>query len=241
MSNDVSRTVLTVDDNDAIRYSLARYLREAGYTVLEARTGAEALELARRDPGLITLDINLPDIDGFEVFRLLKGDPATSEIPILHVSASYVEPVHKVRALDGGADGYLAEPIDREELLATVKALLRMRQAQREARREAGEAEKAKEELRAINENLENRVRERTAELEHRNLEVQELSSRLLQAQDEERRRISRELHDSTGQLLAALSMNLTRLKVEMGVSSSEVGRLLEDTVSVVEEMSRQL
>jgi signal transduction histidine kinase len=241
MSKDGLPTVLTVDDNDAIRYSLTRYLREAGYTVIEARTGAEALELARRDPALITLDINLPDMDGFEVCRRLKGDPATSEIPILHISASCVEPVHKVRGLDGGADAFLAEPIDREELLATVNALLRMRQAQREARRQAGEAEKAKEELRAINENLESRVRQRTAELEHRNLEVQELSSRLLQAQDEERRRISRELHDSTGQLLAALSMNLTRLKDENGPATPEGDRLLEDTVSVVEEMSRQL
>ncbi len=241
MPNDGSPTVLAVDDNDAIRYSLTRYLREAGYAVIEARTGKEALELARREPALITLDINLPDMDGFEVCRRLKGDPATSEIPILHISASCVEPVHKARGLDGGADAYLAEPIDREELLATVNALLRMRQAQREARRQAGEAEKAKEELRAINENLEHRVRQRTAELEHRSLEVQELSSRLLQAQDEERRRISRELHDSTGQLLAALNMNLSRLKVKMGPAASEAELILDDTVSVVEEMSRQL
>ena len=241
MPNNVSTTVLAVDDNDAIRYSLTRYLREAGYAVIEARTGTEALELARRDPALITLDINLPDMDGFEVCRRLKGDPATSEIPVLHISASCVEPVHKARGLDGGADAYLAEPIDREELLATVNALLRMRQAQREARQKAGEAERAKEELKAINENLETRVRQRTAELEHRNLEVQELSSRLLQAQDEERRRISRELHDSTGQLLVALNMNLASLKEEMAPTNPEANRILDDTASVVEEMSRQL
>jgi len=232
---------LAVDDNDAIRYSLTRYLREGGYAVIEARTGSEALELARHDPALITLDINLPDMDGFEVCRRLKDDPATSEIPILHISASCVESAHKVRGLDGGADAYLAEPIDREELLATVNALLRMRQAQREARRQAGEAEEAKEELRTINENLESRVQQRTSELEHRNLEVQELSSRLLQAQDEERRRISRELHDSTGQLLTALNMNLARLIDELGPSHPEANRILGDTASVVEEMSRQL
>jgi signal transduction histidine kinase len=241
MPNDVPPTVLAVDDNDAIRYSLTRYLREAGYQVIEARTGAEALELAHRDPTLITLDINLPDMDGFEVCRRLKSDPATCEIPVLHISASCVEPVHKARGLDGGADAYLAEPIDREELLATVKALLRMRQAQRESRRQAGEAEKAKEELRAINEELESRVQQRTAELERRSAEVHQLSSRLLQAQDEERRRISRELHDSTGQLLAALKMNLTRLKGEIPRSNPEADRLINDTASVVDEMSRQL
>jgi signal transduction histidine kinase len=241
MPNNVPPTVLTVDDNDAIRYSLTRYLREAGYQVIEARTGAEALELAHRDPTLITLDINLPDMDGFEVCRRLKSNPATCEIPVLHISASCVEPVHKARGLDGGADAYLAEPIDREELLATVKALLRMRQAQKEARRQAGEAEKAKEELRAINEELESRVQQRTAELERRSAEVHQLSSRLLQAQDEERRRISRELHDSTGQLLAALNMNLTRLKGEFTRSNPEANRLIDDTASVVDEMSRQL
>ena len=122
-----------------------------------------------------------------------------------------------------------------------MKALLRMRQAQKEARRQAIEAENAKEELKKINESLESRVRQRTSELEHRTYEVQELSIRLLQAQDEERRRISRELHDSTGQLLVALNMNLARLKSELVDPSPEADRLLEDTGSVVEEMSRQL
>jgi signal transduction histidine kinase len=240
-SDESPTTVLTVDDNDAIRYSLGRYLREAGYLVLEARTGKEALELARRDPALITLDINLPDIDGFEVCRRLKSDPATCEIPVLHISASCVEPMHKVQGLDGGADAYLAEPLDKEELMATVKALLRMRQAQREAKKQTAEAERARKELSTINENLEARVKVRTAELEQRTAEVQELSSRLLQAQDEERRRISRELHDSTGQLLVALNMNLARLKDEWAQSNPETNRIIDDTNSVVNEMSRQL
>lgn len=241
MPTNTGLTILAVDDNDAIRYSFTRYLREDGYTVIEARTGAEALELARQDPALVTLDINLPDMDGYEICRRLKDDPATRDIPVLHISASHIEPGDKVRGLEGGADGYLAEPINRQELLATVKALLRMRQAQREARRQAGEAEAAKEELRRTNENLESRVRQRTAELEHRTLEVQMLSSQLLQAQDDERRRISRELHDSTGQLLVALTMNLFRLKSELGESNSEAESLIADTMSVVDEMSRQL
>ena len=125
-------TILSVDDNDAIRYSFTRYLREGGYEVIEARTGEQALEMARREPALITLDINLPDIDGYEICRRLKNDPATREIPILHISASYVDAIDRARGLEGGADAYLAEPVDRDELLATVKALLRMRQAQLE-------------------------------------------------------------------------------------------------------------
>src|SRR5271165_2345138 len=87
MSEEAQATVLAVDDNDAVRYSLSRYLREGGYGVMEARTGTEALHLARQNPALITLDINLPDMDGFEVCRRLKQDPLTSGIPVLHVSA----------------------------------------------------------------------------------------------------------------------------------------------------------
>lgn len=241
MPENPALTILTVDDNDAIRYSLTRYLREDGYEVLEARTGREALELARSEPALVTLDINLPDMDGYEICRRLKEDPATRDIPVLHISASRVEPGDRVRGLEGGADAYLAEPINRQELLATVKALLRMRQAQREARRQAGEAEQAREELKRINEHLESRVRQRTAELEHRTLDVQRLSRQLLQAQDDERRRISRELHDSTGQLLVALTMNLFRLKSELVPPNEDARAIIEDTISLVEEMSRQL
>ena len=241
MVSPTPQTVLAVDDNDAIRYSVVRRLRDAGFHVIEASTGAEALRLAKQEPVLITLDINLPDIDGFEVCRRLKSDPATREIPVLHLSASCGGLDHKVRGLEGGADAYLSEPIDQQELVATVKALLRMREAQREARRQAEEAELARQELKAINETLEARVQQRTAELQRQISETQKLSSFLLQAQDEERRRISRELHDSTGQLLVALKLNVNQLKSEFVSANPEGQRVLQDTEAVVEEMSRQL
>lgn len=236
----IQPTVLTVDDNDALRYSVARCLKDGGYNVTEARTGTEALRLAQQNPALITLDINLPDMDGFEVCRQLKQNPETAHIPVLHVSASFQETEHRVRGLDGGADGYLIEPLNPEELLATVRTLIRAREAEKEARLQAREAEKIKEQLRSVNQELEQRVRERTRELEHRNSEVQELSRRLLRAQDEERRRLSRELHDSTGQLLVTLKMNLSLLKLE-SVPNSKSERVIREIDSMVEEISRQL
>jgi signal transduction histidine kinase len=234
-------TILSVDDNDAIRYSVVRYLREAGYRVIEACNGEQALEQAKNNPALITLDVNLPDIDGYEICRRLKESPATREIPVLHISASFVESADRVRGLEGGADAYLAEPVDRHELLATVKALLRMKEAQVEARNQAVEAENARAELQKINQNLEIRVQQRTAELDRQRLDVQHLSSQLLQAQDDERRRISRELHDSTGQLLVALKLNLEKLKSELSGPKDPLESLLDDTTSLVDEMSRQL
>ncbi len=179
----MNATILTVDDNDALRYTLTRTLRSGGYTVTEARNGTEALRLADQLPDLITLDLNLPDFDGFEVCRRLKSNPQTAHIPILHISATFVDAEHRVRGLEGGADAYLAEPISGNELLATVGALLRMKQAEREARLQTAETERARLELKKAHDELERRVRERTAELAAKTEEIRELTGRLLKSQ----------------------------------------------------------
>jgi PleD family two-component response regulator len=80
-------TVLAVDDNEAHNYALSRILGRSGSTVLRAFTGQQALDLAKRQPNLILLDILLPDLDGFEVCRLLKSDPVTSGIPVVFITA----------------------------------------------------------------------------------------------------------------------------------------------------------
>jgi signal transduction histidine kinase len=234
-------TILTVDDNDALRYTITRTLRGGGYTVVEARTGSDALKLAENSPDLITLDLNLPDVDGFEVCRRLKSDPKTAHIPILHISATFVEPEHRVRGLEAGADGYLAEPISGEELLATVGALLRMKQAEREARHQTAEAEKAKQELKKAHDELEMRVHERTAQLEQKNEEIRQLTGRLLRSQDDERRRLARELHDSTGQMVAAMKINLDVLNEKIDARDDETKKLVVESIAIVDEMNRQL
>jgi signal transduction histidine kinase len=234
-------TILTVDDNDALRYTLTRALRSGGYQVTEARSGSEALKLADQLPDLITLDLNLPDIDGFEVCRRLKSNPTTSHIPILHISATFVDPEHRVRGLEGGADAYLAEPISGDELLATVAALLRMKQAEREARLQSAEAERARQALKKAHDELETRVQERTAELAAKTGEIRELTGRLLKSQDDERRRLARELHDSTGQMLAAMKINLDIISSKTTDGDPEIKALVTDSVSLTDEMSRQL
>jgi PAS domain S-box-containing protein len=127
--------ILNVDDNEAGRYAVTRDLRSKGYEVLDASNGREALELAAsQQPDLVLLDVRLPDIDGFEVCRRLKADPGTAGIPVLHLSASYADNLSRVRGLNTGADGYLTEPVDPEVLHATVKALLRAKEAERAER-----------------------------------------------------------------------------------------------------------
>jgi signal transduction histidine kinase len=231
-------TILAVDDNDAIRYSLSRTLQGGGYRVIEARNGTETLRLADDSPDLITLDVHLPDMDGFEVCRRLKANPRTAHIPVLHISATVTDTDNRVRGLEA-ADGYLAEPVSREELLATVGSLLRLKRAEREARLQASEAEKARQELKEAHNELELRVQERTKELSERTEQVRELSAKLLSLQDEERRRLARELHDSTGQMLAAMKMVLDEMRIE--AKEQNFAALVNQSIELNDEMSRQL
>jgi signal transduction histidine kinase len=122
--------VLNVNDHVANLYMVSKMLRNAGFAVAEARTGTEALDLAMSGdpkPDLVVLDIRLPDISGFEVCRRLKADPRTKDIKVLHTSATFVSTMNKVEGLDAGADGYLTQPFEPQDLVATVRALIRLR------------------------------------------------------------------------------------------------------------------
>ena len=127
-------TILFVDDDDANRRLLSWIFRNEGFEVLEAGSGAEALRLAAARPNLVVLDVSLPDVSGFEVCRRLKASPATASTPVLHVSAVYVNSGDRSQGLESGADGYLVKPVEPREILATVRALLRVHAAEEAAR-----------------------------------------------------------------------------------------------------------
>lgn len=120
--------VLVVDDHPASRYATARVLRNAGFETMEAENGAGALELA---PGadLVVLDINLPDIDGFEVCRRLRASAATASLPVVHLSATFTGSGDMHHGMQSGADSYLTHPAEPQVLVATVRALLFARHA----------------------------------------------------------------------------------------------------------------
>jgi PAS domain S-box-containing protein len=125
--------VLIADGDEDHRHTLVQTLHRAGYPVSEARTGADALRLAPAGASLIILDVRLPDLDGYEVCRRLKADPATAAIPVLQVSPSALDPQHRAEHLDSAADAYLAESPEPTVFLATVRALLRLRRAEESA------------------------------------------------------------------------------------------------------------
>jgi len=123
--------ILNVDDNDGARYAKTRILQSAGFQVVEATNGTDALAITRRgDVALVLLDVKLPDINGIEVCRRIKADPDSAAVLVLQTSAALTGRADKIRGLEGGADNYLAAPIEADELIANVNALLRMRQTQ---------------------------------------------------------------------------------------------------------------
>jgi PAS domain S-box-containing protein len=137
MADNRKPRILNVDDDAAGRYAITCILRKAGFAVVEAATGREALRLAEERPDLVVLDVNLPDINGFEVCRQIKANPRTADIPVVHLSATFVGSADRATGLEKGADGYLTQPLEPQELVATIKALLRLK-ASEAALREAG-------------------------------------------------------------------------------------------------------
>lgn len=127
-------TVLVVDDNPVTCYATARVIRAAGFATQEVGTGGEALRMAAMGVSALVLDVHLPDIDGFEVCRRLRADPATSALPVIHLSAAYVQSEDKVTGLNAGADAYLVHPVEPAVLIATLQALVRARMAEEKLR-----------------------------------------------------------------------------------------------------------
>jgi len=126
-----STLILNVDDNDGARYAKTRILQGAGFQVVEASNGTDALAIVKRgEVALVLLDVKLPDINGLEVCRRIKANPDSAMVLVLQTSAALTGRADKIRGLEGGADNYLAAPIEADELIANVNALLRMRQTQ---------------------------------------------------------------------------------------------------------------
>ena len=130
--------ILNVNDNEGMRCMVTLLLQKAGFLVVEAQSGSQALtQVEKYRPDLVVLDLRLPDIDGFDVCRRMRDNPQSKSIKVLHTSATFVSVDTKVQSLDGGADGYLTQPFEPEELLATVRALLRLNHTEQELRASA--------------------------------------------------------------------------------------------------------
>ncbi len=150
--------VLLVDDQPTNIKVLEAMLEPQGYDLRTAASGEEALDvLSGNEIDLVLLDIVMPGIDGYEVCRRLRQEPATAFLPVVMVTASGDE--QKAKALEAGADDFLTKPVNRSELLARVASLARIKRYHDTVQRQANE-------LAAWNRELESRVQTQVDELE---------------------------------------------------------------------------
>jgi adenylate cyclase len=158
---DKPATLLAVDDQPANLRLLDAHLSPRGYRVLTASSGVEALQmLDREDVDLALLDIVMPEMDGYELCRRIRSNPATEFLPVVMITAS--GDAQRLAALEAGADDFVTKPFDRNELLARVASLVRIKRYQDTIARQA-------DELNAWNRELEDRVEKQVAELERIN------------------------------------------------------------------------
>lgn len=158
--------VLVVDDRPKTAQAMADFLTMEGYQVTVAHDGPEALdEIQHQDPDLVLLDVMMPGMDGYEVCRRIKSDPATLFLPVVLITA-LKEPEERVKGVKAGADDFISKPPGRHELLARVKSLVRMK-ALHDALEASNEklrtlAEERKEKLEQATEELQKLLQERT-------------------------------------------------------------------------------
>jgi len=125
----MAHTILIADDHEDNRELLQLLLLGAGYNVKEARDGSECLTLAKRDqPDLIVMDLSMPVMDGWGLFRELKNDDATRAIPCMVVTA-HAE-LDRMQALETGFNAYVSKPFSSDHLLKTIATLLANRKSQ---------------------------------------------------------------------------------------------------------------
>ncbi|MDO8933767.1 MAG: response regulator [Rhodocyclaceae bacterium] len=145
-------SILVTDDDPDILFATARVLRSAGYTVYEADTGEGCIHMVReKAPDLVLLDVLLPDTNGDEVCRRIKTDADLCGTYVVLLSGVKTESDDQSKGLEIGADGYIARPINRRELLARVQAMARIISAERERDRLIEKLEKALADIKTLN------------------------------------------------------------------------------------------
>lgn len=225
--------ILAIDDNLDNLIILKALIRETfpDFKVITTLSGKEGLALASRLlPDVILLDIVMPVMDGFEVCRQLKSDPDLIDIPVVFVTALKADKESRIRGLEAGAEAFLAKPIDKSELIAQIRAMIKIKNANISKKMEniqlaalvsdrTSELEKTNMATLNLLEDLrqENEARRKTEEaLMESQEQLQKFAAHLQHVREEERILLAREIHDDLGQ-------NLVAIKIEIGMLMQRV------------------
>ncbi|MEM7538889.1 MAG: response regulator [Chloroflexota bacterium] len=216
--------ILIVDDTPTNLAVLVEYLQTYGFGIRVARSGETALQRVAYDaPDMILLDILMPGIDGFETCRQLKANAQTSTIPIIFMT-SLTSAEDKVRGFELGAVDYVTKPLQQAEVLARITTHLQQHEL---THRTQTEKERLFE---AVNQ-------QRT--------QLRQLTAKLTEVQEQERRELARELHDEMGQALTAVRMNLASIEnalpAEYTSPTHAVGERLQEAAVLTDHTLEQI
>lgn len=260
-------SLLIVDDAPANLGVVVDSLTDRGFRVLIALDGEEAIERARfSQPDLILLDVKMPGMSGFETCRKLKADWRTRDVPVIFMTvADDIDDM--VEGFDAGGIDYVTKPVRIEEMMARINVHLAMRamhrtliEKNRRLENEVAVRECAERELSRVRDELEARVAKRTQELARANADLRaqqrellesreqlrELGAHMEAVREEERKRIALEIHDELGQLLTALKMDVSLLKMQLSDPEvlkkvAEMRELVETTILMVRNVANHL
>ena len=261
-------TVLIVDDSPTNLGVIFDFLDQLGFIIMVAQDGESALDKVRYTvPDMILLDAMMPGLDGFAVCRRLKQNLATSNIPIIFMTGlTSVE--DKVKGFEAGAVDYVTKPVQEDELLARIITHLRIHDLTQKLQQEIGERQRAEQALTAYRDKLEELVEQRTVELSRANVQLRtemnerlqieaeirrqsqrlrELTARLAEVEESERRRLARELHDRVSQDLGILDINLNIIqnKIQTGAVGENVRDMLKphlsDSLKLLQQIAKHV
>ncbi len=258
-----SYTVLIVDDSPTNLGVIFDFLDKRGFTIMVAQDGESCLDKIRYAvPDIILLDAMMPGLDGFEVCQRLKQNPATRATPVIFMTGlTGVE--DKVKGFEVGAVDYVTKPVQEEEVLARMVTHLRIHSLTQQLQREIGDRQRAEQALTAYRDQLEALVQQRTAALSATNVQLRtemaerrqaeaairqqsqrlrELTVRLAEVEETERRRLARELHDRVSQDLGILDINLNIIQSKIPTNATAALKPhLDDSLALVQQIARHV
>ena len=216
MSTDSSKqhgpVIIIADDRRATRHMMRSILAPNGYKLLDAENGREVLDLCSSSlPDLVLMDIHMPDMDGLEACSRLKQLPKGSQVPVLMFTA-YDEDKEVEKAFQSGASDFINKPVNPEELRHRVNRLLYLRK-------------------------LEIQRQEAEAKLQSSYAMISSLLRKVLNAYEEERARLARELHDEVGMALTTLKLNLQLLNNDLSARDDAYKERLASTIPYVDNL----